>query len=325
MDIESMKFYGIDKALDRADYFETENFQVMLRNIKMAIKSGGIIALTGIVGIGKTVTLRRIQQAIQDEKENKIIISKSLATDKRQVTINTLYTALFADLATKKDGKMPTQAEKRERKLQAMIKEINKPIALFIDEAHDLHPRTMIGLKHLVETVQDVRGVLAIVIVGHPKLVNDLRNPALEEVGARARVFEISMLGINSARFIEWLFANCSKEKIKPHDIMTKEAAEFFAERLITPLQTTHYLTRALEKGFQLGEKPITVDTARAVLSPDLSALEPNLARHGYNVTVLCDHLNTRRSEIKAYFRGQLNPSRQEEINKEVQKLGILV
>ena len=153
----------------------------MLADIKLAIRSGGIVALTGIVGIGKTVTLRRIQQTVREE--NKILVSKSLATDKRRVNINTLYTALFADLATKKDGKLPTQPEKRERKLQLIIKEINKPIALFIDEAHDLHPRTLVGLKHLIEVVQDVQGILAIVVVGHPKLANDLRNPTLEEMG----------------------------------------------------------------------------------------------------------------------------------------------
>lgn len=325
MDIESMNFYGLDKRLDSADYFETENFQTMLKNIKKSISFGGIIALTGIIGMGKTVTLRRLQQALRDEKENKIIISRSLASDRKQVTINTLYNALFTDLATKKDGKIPTQAEKRERKFQAMLKEINKPIAFFIDEAHNLHPRTMISLKHLVETAQDARGTLAIVIVGHPKLANDLRNPAHEEVGARTIIFELNTLGVNSAKFIEWLFSNCSKDKIKPHDIMTKEAIELFADRLITPLQITHYLMRALEKGFQLGEKPITLETARSVLSPDLNELEPKLIRHGYGMSVLCDYFNVRRSEMKAYFRGQLPPHRQDEINKEVQKLGILV
>ncbi|KIE04054.1 Type II secretory pathway, component ExeA (Predicted ATPase), partial [Candidatus Jidaibacter acanthamoeba] len=180
MDIESMKYYGLTKEIDKAEYFETDTYQSMLSNIKHAIKSGGLIALTGIVGIGKTVTLRRLQQAIRDE--NKILVSKSLATDKRNVTINTLYTALFADIATKKDGKLPTQAEKRERKLQSLIKELNKPIALFIDEAHDLHPRTLVSLKHLIETVQDVNGTLAVIVLGHPKLANDLRNPVLEEV-----------------------------------------------------------------------------------------------------------------------------------------------
>jgi type II secretory pathway predicted ATPase ExeA len=323
MNTEIMRHYGLVKEFDKADYFEIGPYQTMLGNIKAAIRSGGIVALTGIVGIGKTVTLRRIQQSIREE--NKILVSKSLATDKRRVNINTLYTALFADLATKKDGKLPTQPEKRERKLQAMVREINKPIALFIDEAHDLHPRTLVGLKHLIEIVQDVQGVLAIVVVGHPKLANDLRNPTLEEVGARARLFELGTLGTNNSKLIEWLLTNCGKEKSKPYETLTKEAIELLSERLITPLQMSYYLTRALEKGYLVGEKPVSMSTVQSVLSPDLNALEPNLARHGYNFAVLCDRLNVKRQEIKAYLHGHLNPNRSDEINREIHKLGALI
>jgi type II secretory pathway predicted ATPase ExeA len=323
MNLEVMKHYGLIKEFDKADYFEIDDYQNMLINIKSAIRSGGLIALTGVVGIGKTVTLRCIQKSIREE--NKILVSKSLATDKRRVNINTLYTALFADLATKKDGKLPTQPEKRERKLQSLIKELNKPIALFIDEAHDLHPRTLIGLKHLIETVQDVQGILAIVTVGHPKLANDLRNPTLEEIGARAKLFELSAHGTNNTKFIEWLLMNCSKEKPKQDEIITKEGIELLAERLITPLQIMYYLTRALEKGYQIGEKPVGKDTVKSILSPELNAIEPSLARHGYNFTVLCDRLNAKRQEIKAYLHGQLNPNRSEEINKEIHKLGMLI
>ena len=53
---------------------------------------------------------------------------------------------------------------------------------MFIDEAHDLHSRTLVSLKHLVETVEGVNGTLAVIAVGHPKLANDLRNPALGSV-----------------------------------------------------------------------------------------------------------------------------------------------
>jgi len=322
MDIESLKYYGMNKEFGKADYFETENYQNMLHSIKFAIRSGGIIAITGIVGIGKTTTIRKLQKDLKDE--NKIIVSKSLATDKRNVNINTLYTALFTDLASKKDEIFPSQAEKRERKLQSLIKEKNKPIALFIDEAHDLNSRTLISLKHLIETVEDVNGVLAIIVVGHPKLANDLRNPALEEIGARAKLFELGSLGINSPKFIKWLINNCREDKSKVDFILTDEAIELFAERLVTPLQISYYLSRVLEKGCQIGETTISLETAKSVLSPNLDSLEPNLARHGYNVPILCDYLNIKRHEIKAYLRGQLTPSRFEEINKEVHKLGVL-
>lgn len=323
MDIETMQHFGLAKELEKADYFETEQYKTMLSNVKFAIKSGGIIALTGIVGIGKSVALRRMQQAIREE--NKILVSKCLVTEKRNVTINTLFTALFTDLARKKDGKLPTQPEKRERKLQALIKEQNKPVALFIDEAHNLHSRTLVSLKSLIELIQDASGILAVVIAGHPKLANDLRNPALEEVGARAKLFEFNPLGTNGSKFIEWLLNNCSKDKVKSHDIFTKDAIDLFSNRLITPLQVTHYLTRALEKSYQLGEKPVSIATAQSILSPDLNTLEPNLARHGYNIVALSDYLNTNRREVKSYLRGQLAPNRIEEMDKEILKLGVAV
>ena len=102
-------------------------------------------------------------------------------------------------------------------------------------------------------------------------------------------------------------------------------AYELLAERLVTPLQINYYLTRVLEKGCQVGEKPISAVTAESVLSPNLDSLEPNLARNGYNLPILCDYLNVKRHEVKAYLRGQLTPSRFEEINKEIHKLGILM
>ncbi|MDD5463353.1 MAG: hypothetical protein PHG00_17330 [Methylococcales bacterium] len=87
------------------------------------------------------------------------------------------------------------------------------------------------------------------------------------------------------------------------------------AERLITPLQICHYLTLAtlaLIKGAITGIKPVDVEIIEAVLSPDLNTLEPKLARHGYNTTALCEHLNARRNEIKAYFNGQLPAAKAE-------------
>lgn len=319
---EMMQYYGLSKDLDKADYFETEPFKKILLSLETAIHSGGIIALTGIVGIGKTTALRRMQQSLKEA--NQVIVAKALATDKRRININTLYTALFSDLPTIKDFKIPTQPEMRERKLQELIRKINKPIALFIDEAHDLHWRTLIGLKHLVETAEDAKGTLTIVVVGHPKLGNELRKPAMEEVGARTKVFTLDGLGQQKQHYIEWVLEKCSKAKIKPHEIVAKDAIDLFAERLITPLQITHYLSLALVKGHTTGTKPVDRDIIESVLSPDLDTLEPRLARQGYGMAVLCEHLNARRSEVRAYLRGQLPAGKTDEFNKEIHKLGIL-
>lgn len=319
---EMMHYYGLSKDLDKAEFFETEAFKKTLLSLETAIHSGGIIALTGIVGIGKTAALRRMQASLK--KANNVIVSKARATDKRRVNINTLFTALFSDLPTSKDFKIPTQTEKRERKLQELICKINKPIVQFIDEAHDLHWRTLIGLKHMVETVEDAKGILTIIVVGHPKLGNELRRPAMEEVGARAKVFNLEGLGQEKQHYIEWVLDKCSKVKTNPHDIVARDAIELLAERLISPLQITHYLSLALAKGLTTGTKPVDCEIIEAVLSPDLNTLEPKLAREGYGIAVLCELLNARRSEVRAYLRGQLSAGKTEEFNKEIHKLGIL-
>jgi type II secretory pathway predicted ATPase ExeA len=319
---EMMQYYGLVKDFDKTDFFETEAFKSVLSSLEILAMSGGIIALTGIVGIGKTKVMRHFKDELK--KNNQVIVVKSLATDKHRVNINTLYASLFADLPTAKDFKAPTQTEIRERKLQELIRKINKPIVFFIDGAHDLHWRTLIGIKQLIETVEDAKGILTIIMVGHPKLGNDLNRPAMEEIGARAKLVSPDSWGQQKQKYIEWVLTKCSKPKTQIYDILTPDAINLLAERLITPLQICHYLTRALIKGTTTGTKPVDVEIIEAVLSPDLNTLETKLAREGYNITALCEYLNAKRSEIKAYFNGQLPAARADEFNKEIHKLGII-
>lgn len=96
-----------------------------MKEIKNAIKSGKLIAISGIVGCGKTTLLKRVQDELRQEKD--VIVSKSLSIDKGRVKLPTLIMALFYDLATEKDFRIPVQPEKRERKLQDLILKRQKP------------------------------------------------------------------------------------------------------------------------------------------------------------------------------------------------------
>ena len=166
-------YYGLARDFGQAGYFETEHSEQIVSELKLEIKAGKLVALSGIVGCGKTTMLRRIQEALSQDKE--ILASKSLSLEKSQISLATLIMALFYDLATEKDFKIPTQPERRERALRDLIKKRQKPIALNIDDAHDLHSKTLIGLKRLIEVVRDSGGMLSVVLAGHPKLKNDLR------------------------------------------------------------------------------------------------------------------------------------------------------
>ena len=58
-----------------------------------------------------------------------------------------------------------------------------RPVVLVVDDAHDLHQKTLTGLKRLVELVADAGVLLSVLLVGHPRLRNDLRRPQMEEIG----------------------------------------------------------------------------------------------------------------------------------------------
>ncbi|WP_257265932.1 AAA family ATPase [Endozoicomonas sp. ONNA2] len=100
-----------------------------------------------------------------------------------------MISALFCDLRRSKNEKIPSQPEQRERELRDLIKNKKKLVVLFVDEAHDLHGKTLIALKRLIEVIQGAGGTLSIVLAGHPKLSNDLKRPTMEEIGARATIF----------------------------------------------------------------------------------------------------------------------------------------
>ena len=64
MRVEVMQHYGLTLPFNPAGYYETEHHRQLLKNIRGAILEGRLIALYGVIGSGKTVTLRRLQQQL---------------------------------------------------------------------------------------------------------------------------------------------------------------------------------------------------------------------------------------------------------------------
>ena len=316
---EVMAYYGITRSLRAAGDFETEHHRRVSQELDAAIRRGELIALCGIVGCGKTTLLARTRDALQ--QEGQILVSRSLAVDKVQVNLKTLIMALFYDLSVEDEVKVPTQAERRERLLLSLIEQRTRPVALFVDDAHDLNSRTLVQLKRLIELVRGAGEALSVVLAGHPKLKNDMGNPRLEEIGARSTVFELDGIRGEQEAYIRWLLGQCATEEAKT--LIHDEAIELLAERLATPLQIERYLTLAFEQAHEIAEKPVSAGLVDSVLAPGLDDLEPRLARHGYNARTLADELNIRPAEVRSFLHGTLPPGRTEEIHKQLLAKGI--
>jgi len=321
MRVEVMQHYGLLQPLNQAGYYETSHHQQIIKDIRGAILEGRLIAVCGVVGSGKTVTLRRLQQLLREE--NRVIVSKSLAVEKHSVKLGTLITALFYDLSPDKQVRIPSQGEKRERELRDLVKKHKRPVALFIDEAHDLHPTTLTGLKRLMEVVEDGEGRLSVILAGHPKLKNDLRRPTMEEIGYRTDIFTLDGITGSQREYLHWLLSACTQGKVEPGSILTEAAIDVLATRLRTPLQLQQHVSLALEAGYQTGETPVSAELVETVLSRQLDDLEPTLTRHGYHLRDLVEQFDAKPAEIKALFGNQLEPSRAVELRNRMLAAGL--
>lgn len=317
---EVMEHYRLVREFRKAGYFETERQKQFFKEIAAAIHSGRMVALTGIIGCGKTLTLRRLWETL--EKEGRITVSKSLSVEKDKATLSTLIAALFFDLSPDKNVKVPGQGEKRERELRDLIKKSKKPVALFVDEAHDLHAKTLTGIKRLIEVVEDRRGH-PVRGAGHPKLKNDLRRPTMEEKGYRAAVFTLDDLIGPTREYSHWLLTQCLAGGTGVEEAIKEEALDLLAGRLKTPLQIEQHLTLAFEAGFEVGTKPVTAEIVESILSKQIDDLEPRLTRHGYDVRSLAERFDAKPAEIRSLFRGELDVKRARDLQDQMLAAGL--
>lgn len=321
MRVEVMQHFGLTVPLNQAGYYETSHHKELMKDVRGAISEGRLIAVCGVVGSGKTVLLRRLQQALEEEK--KVTVSKSLAIEKHSIKLATLIAALFYDLSPDKQVQIPKQGERRERQLQELVKKGKRPIVLFVDEAHDLNGHTLTGLKRLMELVEDGDGRLSVVLAGHPKLRNDLRRPTMEEIGYRTDVFSLDGIAGAQREYIHWLLKTCTEGQVQPEQILTEEAIDLLVTSLRTPLQIQLHLTLALEAGYQAGEQPVPAAVVKSVLSRQMDDLEPTLMRHGYSIKDLMEQFDIKGTEVKALFNNTLDPARAAELRGTMLQAGL--
>ena len=194
---------------------------------------------------------------------------------------------------------------------------------LFVDDAHDLHGNTLKALKRLIELVQDGGGQLSVVLIGHPRLKNDLRRPIMEEIGDRATVLEFGGLRDRQRAYLDWALAAALRDGVDRAAIITDDAITLLAAKLKTPLQIGRHLVRAFEAGFEAGVKPVDQTTVETVLSRRLDDLEPQLTRHGYDLRSLCEQFDARPAEIRQLLRGDLDPARTNELTDQMRAAGL--
>ena len=320
---EVMEHFGLARDLHTAGFYETPHHKQVLKEIRAALPGGRLIAVTGLIGSGKTVFMRRLYADLG--REGRITVSRSLSIDKGRVSLTNLVAALFYDMSPDKEPIIPTRNERRERALQALVRQGRKPVALFVDDAHDLHHRTLVGLKRLMEMVADGNGSLAIVLSAHPKLRQDLRRPTMEEVGYRSTVIAYEGVAGHQREYIAWLLRACAAADTTLAEMIDDAAVELLATRLRTPLQIEQHLVLAFEEAFRVDVKPVTVEVIESVLSRHMDDLELVDAWHGYDARSVAELIGTKPGEVRLLLQGRLEAVRAREMTEQMLAAGLPV
>lgn len=324
MIFDALEFYGLEKDLSEAGFYKTEAIQELQNKIKkFTLNFGKVIAISGSVGSGKTAFINQIMDELK--AEDNCIVSYSYSSDRENVNIKTLATALLLDLNNGDKVQIPTSPEMRTRKLVSLIQERNKPVVLFIDEAQDLHANTLSSLKKLIESAKKGRQKLSIILAGQPKLRNMIMSPRMDEIGSRSYIIELDNFFTKKDKYFEWTLNKCSEKGKKISDIITAEALKILTNSLVTPLQIISHFNKAVEIGFKTGISPINKEIIEQVLKPSDSDLELKYARAGYRISTISKMLFVPEKTVKLWFMGKLPEQQTIEFEESLIQANIIV
>jgi ABC-type dipeptide/oligopeptide/nickel transport system ATPase component len=82
---EVMRYYGLARPPIDAGFYETDHHAQVLRDVRAAILGGRLVALTAVIGSGKTILSRRLRAEL--EREGRVIVSRSLTVEKAKITV----------------------------------------------------------------------------------------------------------------------------------------------------------------------------------------------------------------------------------------------
>jgi len=185
-----------DDVMAASDVYLNENARFAEEYLYITAKIGGMLALIGESGSGKTTIRRLALDRIQNEGL-KIRVVNPRIIDKGRLTASLICDAIIADCSS----------ETPRRTLEAKARQVERILTnssrsgyshvLMIEEAHDLSIQTLKYLKRFWEMEDGFKKLLAIVLIGQPEMkgkLDEARNWEAREIIRRMEVLELDPL-----------------------------------------------------------------------------------------------------------------------------------
>ncbi len=278
---EAMKHFKIfrnpfiDDIQKDSDIFMSDEHRYIEAAMIDAARHGGFLAVIGEVGSGKSVMRRKVVEQLK--KDGDVIVIFPLMIDKHRVNAASICDAIVMDLSEQRPR---MKLEDKTRQVHKLLLERAKQgfrAVLIIEEAHDLHTRTLKYLKRFYELEDGYRKLLGIILVGQVELKDIFSEQAhieMREVIRRIQTAEIKGLNGNIRDYLALKFKRIGA---KVDDIFSEDAFTALSTRLklqdrqsrtvshAYPLTVNNYAARAMNKAHELGEPKVTEAVIMAI------------------------------------------------------------
>jgi type II secretory pathway predicted ATPase ExeA len=238
LNLNTRKTFGIfkdpftDDVITADDVYLNDGSRFAAEYLFQTAKAGGMLAIIGESGSGKT-TIRRLAIDRWQEEGQKVRVISPRIIDKGRLTASLICDAIIADCST----------EKPRRTLEAKARQVEQILTnssrsgfshvLMIEEAHDLSIQTLKYLKRFWEMEDGFRKLLAIVLIGQPEMkgkLDESRNWEAREIIRRMEVLELEPLEDRDiTAYLDLKFGRLNKDR---RSIFTDEACMALARKL---------------------------------------------------------------------------------------------
>jgi len=184
--------FGKDIAADQI--YPTESMNEAGAMIELGLESEDIILITGPIGCGKSLTVRRATSQLDTNRYQLIYLRGSIASAAE------LYKLVL--LGMKIDP--PHSIGKAKPAFFAAAAEATKKPVVILDDAQDAAPEALLALKAMTNFESDSRSRITFVLAGQPELISILGYAHFDSLRARIRLSN-HMAGMNLTETCEYI------------------------------------------------------------------------------------------------------------------------